>query len=76
MVTENMKNRHETYNETMEFLEEEERKGNIFVIRPQIDSHLGRLEKDKRKLRALYKQGYQDAEASYEAMKQYLKRKA
>lgn len=74
MVIENMKNRHEAYNETMEFLEEEEKKGNIFVIRPQYDSHLGRLEKDKRKLRALYKQGYKDAEQSYEAMKQYLRK--
>lgn len=72
MVVENMKNRHVAYNETMEFLEEEERKGNLFIIRPQFDSHLGRLEKDKRKLRALYKQGYQEAERSYEAMKQYL----
>ena len=56
----------------MEFLEEEERKGNIFVLRPQYDSNVGRLEKDKKKLRALYKQGYQDAEKSYEAMKEYL----
>lgn len=72
MVAEIMKKRHETYNETMEFLEEEERKGNIFVLRPQYDSNVGRLEKDKKKLRALYKQGYQDAEKSYEAMKEYL----
>lgn len=73
-VVENMKKRHVTYNETMEFLEEEEKKGNVFIIRPQFDSHLGRLEKDKRKLRALYKQGYKDAEKSYESMKEYLER--
>lgn len=73
-VIENMKKRHETYNETMAFLEEEERQGRVFVLRPQYDSGVARLEKDKKKLRELYRLGYRDAEKSYGAMKDYLNR--
>ena len=39
------------------------KKGHIFVIRPKEDCGVGRIEKNKDKLRALYQMGYDDAKA-------------
>ncbi len=75
-VAESMKNRHTAYNETMRFIEEEEKKGNLFVIRPKENPRFGRVEKDKNKLRKLYWQGFRDAEACYEKMLDYLKQES
>ena len=54
--------------------EKEEKRGNVFIIRPQQKSAVGRVEKDKEKLVALYEEGYHDAEASYDAMRAYLEK--
>ena len=66
--------RHTRYNRTLDFLEKEEKRGNVFIIRPQQKSAVGRVEKDKEKLVALYEEGYHDAEASYDAMRAYLEK--
>lgn len=71
-VYELMKNRHIAYNETLEYLEEQEKYGKVFVIRPKTKSPVGRIEKDKEKLTALYEQGYREAEEKYEALLAYL----
>ncbi len=71
-VYELMANRHVEYNATLEFLEEQKQKGGAFVIRPKFVSTVGRIEKNTRKLEALYYQGYFDAEACYEEMMEYL----
>lgn len=69
---EKMEDRHILYNETLEFIEKEEEKGNIFVIRPQEEVQVDRLEKDTAKLKVLYEQGLEDGRAAIEAMKAYL----
>ncbi|WP_308637407.1 patatin-like phospholipase family protein [Paenibacillus silvisoli] len=56
-----MLRRHTIYNETLAYIDEQERKGNLFVIRPQQPLTVGRMERDKAKLDALYVQGYEDA---------------
>ena len=71
-VYELMKNRHITYNETLEFVEKEAEAGRLFLIRPQHNLEISRLEKDVDKLRELYDEGYHEAEASYEALNEYL----
>lgn len=71
-VYELMKNRHIAYNETMDYIEAEALLGNLFLIRPQIDLEISRLEKDPEKLTRLYEQGYNDAASKYEAMMEYL----
>ena len=71
-VYELMKNRHISYNETLDYLEEQEKRGKVFVIRPQKESGIGRIEKDKEKLKALYEQGYCEAQERYEEMLAYL----
>lgn len=71
-VYELMKERHTTYNATMEFLRRQQENGQAFVIQPKEPSDVGRLEKDPKKIEALYMQGYQDAQECYEQMIQYL----
>lgn len=68
-----MERRHIVYNRTLDFIEEHEKKGHLFVIRPKVNPNVGRLEKDEAKLRALYETGYEDAKASFKELKKYLK---
>jgi len=68
----NMARRHIAYNKTLDFIEDHEKKGHIFVIRPKVNPNVGRLEKDETKLKALYETGYEDAKESFEALKKYL----
>ena len=73
-VVELMENRHITYNETMEYIEKQSKAGNLFLIRPDEDLNIGRMEKNPDKLSALYLEGYKDAEKNYEEMLHYLNR--
>lgn len=65
-------NRHTHYNETLQFLDEEERAGRAFVIRAKKPSDVGRIEKDREKLEALYQIGYDDAKECYERLMKFL----
>lgn len=71
-VVECMKNRHVSYNETMEYLKRLEESGKVFIIRPKNPSDVGRLEKDAKKLQALYEEGYEDAKACHEDLIKFL----
>lgn len=71
-IVELMKNRHLAYNKTMEYLQRLEESGKAFVIRPTEPSDVGRVEKDQKKLKALYEQGYQDGAACYEDLIRFL----
>ena len=57
-----MEKRHEIYNESVKFVEEEEEKGNIFLIRPEEPLPIGRIEHDPDKLQAVYDMGRKTAE--------------
>lgn len=65
-IYELMKDRHIAYNETLDLIEEQVKAGNVFLIQPKEKGEVGRIEKDKDKLQALYEAGYRDAEACYE----------
>lgn len=67
-----MRDRHVTYNQTLDLIEECEEDGRAFVLRPQHKGEVGRIEKDEEKLMALYNEGYADAEKKFEAMMAYL----
>lgn len=54
-----LKNRHLAYNEEIEYIDEQEVRGNILVIRPQESLNVSRIEKDKTKLEAIYQLGYE-----------------
>jgi predicted patatin/cPLA2 family phospholipase len=63
------------YNETMDFINQLEKQGEVFVIRPRFDLNVGRAERNKDKLYAAYDQGYDDASECYRALYSYLNRK-
>lgn len=71
-MVEALEKRFETYNETMEYIEEGVKNGTIFRIAPVKDLGIGRLEKDKQKLKLAYEEGYYVAEAYGEKLKQFL----
>lgn len=67
-----MEKRHVYYNNTLRFIERQKENGQAFVIRPKKAGNVGRIEKDREKLIALYEEGYRDAENSYEELVAYL----
>ena len=71
-VYELMCGRHLSYNATVQYMEEQRRKGELFVIRPKRKSEVGRIEKDKEKMKALYEEGYRDAQECYLELLEYL----
>ena len=62
------------YNKTLKYIDKLEDAGKAFVIRPKRPVSIGRLEKDKDKLLALYNEGYEDAKENYEKLKEYLEK--
>jgi predicted patatin/cPLA2 family phospholipase len=67
-----LRNRYQTYNETLSYLEEEEKAGNVFIIRPIQPLKVGRMERNPKRLEELYNQGYEDAKASMSSIRQYI----
>lgn len=60
------------YNETLDFIEQEQSRGRAFVIRPKKPVNIKRTEKDREKLRALYEEGFRDAEKAYGPLMEFL----
>lgn len=71
-VYELVKSRHIRYNETLQFLADEQAKKRAFVIRPTHASNVNRIEKDRNKMEALYQIGYQDAKKCYQQLVAFL----
>ncbi|GGA71759.1 patatin-like phospholipase family protein [Ornithinibacillus halotolerans] len=67
-----MKNRHIIYNETLKYIFEEEKKGNVFIIAPSQKLDVGRIERNKGKLTTLYEQGIADAEKLADKLKEFI----
>jgi len=66
--------RYKMYNRTVERILELEREGCVFVIRPSTPPQIGRMEKDPRKVRALYDQGREDALRVLSALQEWLQK--
>ena len=71
-VVRDMENRHIVYNKSLDFVKREEKAGRAFVFRPENLIKIQRIEKDPKKLRVLYLQGYYDAATRYKEMKKFL----
>ena len=65
----------ERYNALRERMDTLEKEGKIYILRPQKEVTVGRLEKDKKKLQDLYDEGYTQAKKELKAMKKYMERK-
>lgn len=65
-------NRHTVYNESVRQVEEAEKRGEVFLLRPSRDLGIGRIEKDPARLEAQYQLGRQDALAKLEELKNWI----
>lgn len=64
----------QNYNRTADYIDKLEEEGKIFVIRPKNPITISRTEKDTKKLRALYMQGYEEALEQYSDLIDYLQK--
>lgn len=71
-LQQSLQNRFNIYNETLAYIEEEEEKGNVLVIRPSEPLKVGRMERNPQKLEELYNRGYEDAKRCLSALKQFV----
>lgn len=69
-----MLKRHEIYNNAVKFVEEAEKAGKVFVIRPEGALPAGRLEHDRNKVQATYDFGASDAKKAIPKLKEWLER--
>ena len=63
----------EHYNQTLELIKKYEKEGRIFVLRPSQNLKIARVEKNLKKLNAIYQLGIDDCNTNLEALKKYLK---
>jgi len=71
-LVEAMVNRYRIYNETIKYIEELEKDGKVFIIRPNQVLEVKRIEKNKNKLLNLYNQGYEEAKQCYDKLKEWI----
>jgi predicted patatin/cPLA2 family phospholipase len=71
-LCEALASRHKRYNETMDFIDQLEQRGEVLVIRPRLALNVGRAERNKDKLYAAYDKGYSDAATCYKGLRSYL----
>jgi predicted patatin/cPLA2 family phospholipase len=67
-----IKQRYQKYNETIHYLEEEEKNGNALIIRPTVPLEVGRMERNPDKLGKLYQAGYHDGENYLDKIRQWV----
>ncbi|WP_047986511.1 patatin-like phospholipase family protein [Ornithinibacillus californiensis] len=67
-----MEKRHAVYNETLQYIFEEEKKGNVLIIQPTEKLEVGRIERNKDKLTVLYNKGIVDAKKMSLELKEFL----
>ncbi len=70
-----IENRHIMYNETIKYIEEKEKRGEIFVIRPADVLPIKRTSNDPEKLREVYEIGRQECIEQLEKLKEYLNKR-
>lgn len=71
-LVEALKERYKKYNNTLHYIEKQQEKGDIFILRPLEPMKVGRMERSPEKLSILFEQGYTDAKNSYTNLKSWL----
>ncbi|OPJ55363.1 patatin-like phospholipase family protein [Clostridium oryzae] len=61
-----MVNRYIIYNQTLDYIDEQERLGKAIVIRPSQPLNVSRIERNKQKLQALFDNGFEDAKNNFD----------
>ena len=68
-----IKNRFAMYNRTVRYVEQQEKDGNIFLLRPSRNVEVGRMEKDVDKIKELYYLGKEDANRHLQEISLFLR---
>lgn len=71
-LIEAIKHRHEMYNGTLEYIRKREKDGDVLVLSPSEKLPIGRIERDPKKLKAVYEIGRITAEDKLEEIKAFL----
>ena len=71
-LAEAMEKRHLVYNQTLAYIEEQEKLGKLFVIRPPHKLQIGKVEKDPNKLKEIYDIGRETVAPQVMAIKEFL----
>lgn len=71
-LVETYKKRAEVYNETLDYIEELEKQGKVFVIRPCKPLTVSRMEKDVKKLKSLYEEGLEEGALNYKRLTEWI----
>lgn len=69
-----IKNRHNCYNNQLNYVKLLQKTGDCFVIQPQDPVKISRIEKNEDKLQALYDEGYNDAKNCFNELLEFLKK--
>ena len=72
-LVEAVEKRHTQYNDTLDFIAQQEQAGRLFVLRPESDPGVGRTEKDPAKLQRLHDMGFLTAQREYDRLLEFLK---
>ncbi len=71
-MIEAIENRHIMYNETLKYIEEREKSGEVLVLRPKGKLPVKRTSRDPEKLKAVYNEGRRIGEENIEKVKEFL----
>lgn len=67
-----LKNRHDDYNDAIDYIYQKEKEGNLLVICPESKLQVGKVEHDAQKLKVAYDMGRETAIKRIEEIKEYL----
>lgn len=67
-----LRNRYAVYNRTLKYIEQQEKQGNILVLRPSRSIKVGRMEQDPKLLKQMYELGKNDARQILDAITLFL----
>ena len=73
-LVETINNRYKDYNDSIDRLIKLEKNKKVFVIRPSVNLHVKRIEKDVNKLQAIYDLGIKDVKKSIKKINTYLEK--
>lgn len=73
MIAKTMENRHNEYNETLAYIAEKEKVGEVLVIRPESALDIGRTEHDPERMQKVYDLGRAAGEKYLNKVKEFIK---
>ena len=71
VIADALANRHLMYNAELEFLDEEEKKGNTLLIYPDEELPIGRIEQNEKKIQNVYNMGREKAQKRMDEIKKF-----